>query len=276
LRTISSDQIFVDHAGVAMLGALYRSSVLPLNERFKTKDAIAASKLTKDKKKTKDSDRDILDDPFAAPEILLGYPTHSKASDIWSVGSLLASLLLSKPIFSGKDHESLLTSQYKIVGTPSTDNFEKATAYPYYTKPSKKYKRGVKKALEHLLKENTEKYKTVIDLISRMLHLDPQKRCTAVEALGHEYMSEYVENCQSDAFRKQYAVDWVNLKRRMLNNVMDDHVGKSRKRDAMIRSVSTRRGDDDDNDDDDLYDMHDFLDDSASSNKRVKFAGSIN
>jgi serine/threonine protein kinase len=270
LRTVSSDQIFVDHSGVAMFGALYRCSVIPVTERSRSKDPLELLKSTKDRKKAKDNDNDMLDDPFAAPEILLGSPAHSKASDIWSVGSLLASLLLNKPFFTGKDRESLLTSQYKIVGTPSTDNFANGVKYPHYSKPMKKYKRGVEKALEHLLKENTPQYQKAIDLISRMLHLDSKKRCTAVEALGHEYMSEYIENCQSDEFRKQFAVDWINLKRRVLHLPVDDPGEQSRKRDAMIRSVSTRAtGGDEEEDDDDLYNI-DFLDNSSSS-KRVKF-----
>ena len=268
LRTVSSDQIFVGHSGVAMFGALYRCSVIPVSDRSRIKDPLESLKSTKDKKKSKDSDSDILDDPFAAPEILLGSPVHSKASDVWSVGSLLASLLLNKPIFSGKDRESLLTSQYKIVGTPSTDNFGDGSAYPNYAKPIKKYKRGVNKALEHLLKEKTPQYQKAIDLISRMLHLDPKKRCSAVAALGHEYMSEYSENCQSDAFRKQYAIEWINLKRRLLYQSTDDPDEQSRKRDAMIRSVSTRTAG---GDDDDLYNLDDLLDHPSSPNKRVKF-----
>ena len=142
--------------------------------------------------------------------------------------------------------------------------------YPCYTKPIKKYKRGVEKAFEHLLKEKTPQYQKATDLISRMLHLDPKKRCTAVEALGHEYMSEYIENCQSDLFRKQFAMDWISLKRRVLHLPIDDSEEQSRKRDAMIRSASARSTGVEE-EDDDLYNMDDFLDQSTSSNKRVKF-----
>ena len=271
LRTITSDQIFVDHGGVAMIGAMYRCSVIPVSERSRTKDPLELFKTTKDRKKAKDSESDVLDDPFTAPEILLGSPFHSKSSDVWSVGSLLASLLLNKPIFTGKDRESLLAAQYKIVGAPSANNFEKGSLYPHYAKPTKRYKRGVEKAFEHLLKEKTPQYQKAIDLISRMLHLDPKKRCTAVEALGHEYMSEYIENCQSDVFRQQYAKDWIHLKRRLIYQPTNDPEEQSRKRDAMIRSVSrqTAEGGDDD-DDDDLYNMDDFLDHSSAS-KKVKF-----
>jgi serine/threonine protein kinase len=266
LRTVMSDQIFVDHSGVAIFGSFYRSTVIPLKARLDHNNPLtAASKSFKDRKK-KDIEIDVSDNPFAAPEILLGCPNHSKESDVWAIGSLLGSLLLGKPIFNGKDRESLLVSQYKIVGTPSEGNYENAKRYPHFVKPLKKYKRGVEKALVHQLKCPSPNCEKAIGLVARMLHLDPTKRCTAVEALGHEFLSDYVENCQVASFRRQYVMDWMNLKIRMLEPSDEvRHVEHTRKRDAMIRSVSKAAGDDDD----ELYNMDDFLE--SESSKKVRF-----
>lgn len=263
LRTIMSDQIFINHAGVAMIGSMYRSTRIPINERATTEPVKVAKSARKRNKK--DADNEVTDDPFIAPEILLGSPDYSKASDVWVVGSLLASVMLNKPIFTGKDRESLLLAQYKIVGAPSGDNYEDGLHLPYYTKPVKKYRRGVEKALEHILKETSPQQQKAIDLISRMLHLDPKKRCTAIEALGHEYMSDFIDNCQSDVFRKQYASDWIRLKSQILQSYNDDPEEQSRKRNAMIRSVSRRSTGDEE--EDDLYNMDEFLDHSSSPKK---------
>ncbi|EEC43201.1 predicted protein, partial [Phaeodactylum tricornutum CCAP 1055/1] len=164
IRTVQADQIIVDQSGVAKLGGLYRGT---------KKD---------DRKK---DDEDVSANPYAAPEILLGSPKFTMESDIWALGCLLAQLLLSKPLFVGKDRVSLLTAQYKIVGTPSKKNFLEAAKFPYYFKPAKMYKRGVDRALGHMLKNQGETHTKAINLIASMLHLDPSQRCTAAEALGH-------------------------------------------------------------------------------------------
>jgi serine/threonine protein kinase len=266
LRTVMSDQIFVDHSGVAIFGYFYRSTVIPKEERSDRKNPLtAASKATKDRKQ-KDNDVDVSDNPFVAPEILLGCPNHSKESDVWAVGCLLGSLLLGKPIFTGKDRESLLVSQYKIVGTPTEGNYEDAKKYPYFVKPSKKYKRGVEKALVHQLKTPSPSCEKAISLVARMLHLDPKKRCTAVEALGHEFLSDYFENCQSESFRSQYVMEWMNLKSRLLEPSDEvREIEHTRKREAMIRSVAKAAA----GDDDELYNMDDFLE--SESSKKAKF-----
>jgi len=38
---------------------------------------------------------------YRAPEILLGSNNYSKSADMWSVGCILAELLLGKPFFPG-------------------------------------------------------------------------------------------------------------------------------------------------------------------------------
>lgn len=38
---------------------------------------------------------------YRAPEVLLGSQTYEKAADMWSVGCILAEILIGKPIFPG-------------------------------------------------------------------------------------------------------------------------------------------------------------------------------
>lgn len=40
---------------------------------------------------------------YRAPEIILSWKEYSKAIDIWSIGCILAELMLRKPIFQGQD-----------------------------------------------------------------------------------------------------------------------------------------------------------------------------
>lgn len=261
LRTMLPDQIVIDQSGIAKIGAMYRSTGLTQEERRKPPNPRKLAQAAKKERKRKDDDEDFSGNPYAAPEIVLGCPKHSKESDVWAAGCLLSNLLLNKPLFVGKDRNALLTSQYKVVGSPSKEHYPEASKYPDFSKPVKKYKRGVEKAFEHLLGEQAAEYQGAISLIARMLHLDPAQRCTAAEALGHDYITDFVEKSETDQFRHEYVSEWVALKQRMFQVNADDRRVRdeqmsSKKRTAMILAASKSEPG---GGDDDLYDMDDLL-----------------
>jgi serine/threonine protein kinase len=94
LRNFQGDQIVVDHSGVAKLAGFYRASVL--SEEDKNTDIFELAK----QRKLKPNHVDILTNPYAAPEMLLGSPKVTKETDIWTLGYLFAQLLLCRPIAS--------------------------------------------------------------------------------------------------------------------------------------------------------------------------------
>lgn len=286
LRSLQPDQIVVDHSGVVKVGGLYRATALSPEDLSadiyqQAKSAAAARK----KQRSDDDNGEILKDPYVAPEMLLGSPKHGKETDIWMLGCLFAHMLVGKPIFSGKDRQSLLTAMYKMVGIPSTENFQQGTKFPYYKKPSKKYRPGVERALNHMLKDDARSVAGEIGLIGQMLRLDPKKRLTALEALQHPCMQYYAEqSASSEEFRMSFAQDWMSLKEQLMQSgkTQEEEIkAKARgiKRKAMLMAASqkstpggeggdgvskknkptndkTRYGDDDG--DDDLYDIDDL------------------
>ncbi|KAL3757051.1 hypothetical protein ACHAWU_002890 [Discostella pseudostelligera] len=294
LRSLLPDQIHLDHSGTAKLSGLSKVMVLHGKDRTREFDPL---KYVRSKKGKDHNTEDV--EPFAAPEILLGGTRHTKETDMWAFGALLANLLLGKQLFPGKDRVSKMTQVFKIVGVPDSDNYEKAKKFPYYTNnmfvigeegKKKKYSRGVEKALRHLLKAQSRDdhadFAGLISLIDGLLHLDPKKRMTADDAMRHPYMVNYSAQIERQEFRQNFVKDWLGMKEnvltrgkssksRILNSVVadpanDDDVGvgsiadrNDLKRSAFLLGASSTTGVEDG---DDLYDFSFGL--STSSKKQ--------
>ena len=148
--------------------------------------------------------------PLSAPEILLGSTKFTPKTDIWLVASMVTSLLLGKHVFAAKDRVSMLLVVSKMIGSLGTSNFSAGVRLPFYkeykhSESFKKYKPGVAKALEHMLGEKKGDCADFIDLISRMLVLDPAKRIDADKALQHELFT-------GDKGWRQFSKDWCDTK----------------------------------------------------------------
>ncbi|CAB9501744.1 36 and H4 lysine-20 specific [Seminavis robusta] len=274
VRSFQADQIVIDHSGVAKLGGLYRATVISPEDRNVTFDPLKfarANKKDKKDRKSRGDDDDDVSDPYIAPENLFGCSKRTKETDVWSLGCLLAHVLLNKALFSGRDRQALLNSMYKVVGTPARDNYEICVKYPHYSRPPKKYKRGVEKAIQHVLKEDSEKHAGAVDLLAKMLHLDPSRRITAVEALRHYYMLDYIENSNSGSFRRRFVEDWMSLKGKLMKSSQsqeDKALERERnlKRKAEFSALGKAAGAEQD---DDLYNL-DELFRSAEASKKQK------
>ncbi|KNC52332.1 CMGC/GSK protein kinase [Thecamonas trahens ATCC 50062] len=121
---------------------------------------------------------------YRAPELIFGSTTYTTDIDVWSLGCVIAELLLGHPLFPGESGVDQLVEIIKVLGTPQRKDitsmnktyvafaFPRIKPYPW----SKVFRRDVPPE--------------VIDLISHMLIYAPEKRITPFEALAHNAFDE--------------------------------------------------------------------------------------
>ncbi|QPG75360.1 Mitogen-activated protein kinase slt2/MPK1 [Brettanomyces nanus] len=121
---------------------------------------------------------------YRAPEIILSFQGYTKAIDMWSVGCVLAELLGGATIFKGKDYVDQLNQVLRVLGTPDEKTVEsikspRARAYirslPYMPRIP----------FETLYPNASP---LALDLLGKMLTLDPQQRISVDQALEHPYL----------------------------------------------------------------------------------------
>ncbi|KAM7267858.1 hypothetical protein ACFE04_010024 [Oxalis oulophora] len=128
---------------------------------------------------------------YRAPEILLGSRHYSTPVDIWSVGCIFAEMVNQRPLFPGDSEIDELFKIFRIMGTPNEDTWPGVTSMPDYKSAFPKWP---SKNLESLVPTLDP---LGIDLLTKMLAMDPSKRITARSALEHDYFKDigFVHTC---------------------------------------------------------------------------------
>jgi len=136
---------------------------------------------------------------------MLSVQDYSRAIDVWSVGCIFAEMLGRKPLFPGNDYIHQLKLITKCVGTPTEEELW------YVTNPrARRFMLGLtptqKTELAHKFPDSNA---DALDLLSKMLILDPAKRITVAESLEHPYLAslhdETLEPCANTN------VDWDDI-----------------------------------------------------------------
>mmetsp|Transcript_16941 Transcript_16941/g.36707 ORF Transcript_16941/g.36707 Transcript_16941/m.36707 type:complete len:358 (+) Transcript_16941:18-1091(+) len=128
---------------------------------------------------------------YRPPELLLGSENYGKKADIWSVGCILAELLIGQPIFPGKNEKDQLEKIIRICGSPNDQNWKTHRRLPLVGVMGSWLKQvGVhKRTLRDHIKRNAVNGVTTeeLDLCDALLALDPALRPDASKALDFNY-----------------------------------------------------------------------------------------
>lgn len=106
---------------------------------------------------------------YRAPELIFGSTEYNQNIDVWSVGCVIAELLLGQPLFPGDSGVDQLVEIIKVLGTPSRDQIHSMN--PNYSE----FKFPTIKANEWKKIFNNRKanMSAAIDLINKILKYDP-------------------------------------------------------------------------------------------------------
>lgn len=124
--------------------------------------------------------KDIVTLWYRPPELLLGDKYYSKEVDVWSIGCILAELFLYRPLFPGDSEIDQLYKIFKILGTPTDDTYTNFSNLPNYQPSFPKWKPV---DFSYFFNENHD----FIDLIQKLLVLDPLKRVNLKYLITHSY-----------------------------------------------------------------------------------------
>uniref|UniRef100_A0AAR2L3M7 mitogen-activated protein kinase n=1 Tax=Pygocentrus nattereri TaxID=42514 RepID=A0AAR2L3M7_PYGNA len=160
---------------------------------------------------------------YRAPEVILNWMHYTQTVDIWSVGCIMAEMLMGKPLFKGNDHLDQLTEIMKITGTPTQEFISKLQSQDAknYILRLPKLK---KKDLQALMPDVNPQAITVLE---SMLLLDPDSRVTATEGLALPYFAVFREpEEETEALPYDHTLDNVELsldqwKRHAFNEVLN-------------------------------------------------------
>lgn len=129
---------------------------------------------------------------YRAPEVLCSWTDYSTAIDIWSIGCILAEILLRQPLYPGNNTQHQLDLIIGLIGSPDCEELMKI--------PNEKCRKFIK-SLPHTPGKDFFEFfaggsEGACDFLRQTLRWVPEARLTAFDGIQHPYLDKL--HCMED------------------------------------------------------------------------------
>ncbi|KAI6241733.1 Mitogen-activated protein kinase [Aphelenchoides fujianensis] len=124
---------------------------------------------------------------YRSPEILLAAKRYTKGVDMWSLGCILAEMLLGRALFPGSSTINQIERIMNSINKPSKADVDSIGSH-YASSVLEKMPQRPKKPLESVLPCTNSH---AIDLVNRLLLFAPHKRLNVEQCLVHPYVLQF-------------------------------------------------------------------------------------
>ena len=123
---------------------------------------------------------------YRPPELVVGATYYNTQVDVWSMGCVIAELVLNIPIFPGKSASDQFMEIIKILGTPTSDQIKIMKGKPINVSklPQKEHKKW-KDVFKGKIKDEL-----FFDLVGNLLIYEPDKRLGPYQAMCHPFFND--------------------------------------------------------------------------------------
>ncbi|KDQ21040.1 hypothetical protein BOTBODRAFT_169704 [Botryobasidium botryosum FD-172 SS1] len=144
---------------------------------------------------------------YRPPELLLGATEYGPEVDMWSAGCIMLELFTKKPIFQGNDEIHQLEVVYRLMGTPSADDWPGFNNLPWseLVKPKELSRARFREAFQKYLSP------AALDLAAALLTYNPDKRVSAAQALEAPYFTSELPQAEQPTGLASLEGEWHEL-----------------------------------------------------------------